>query len=354
MAECNDHLVIMAGGVGSRFWPMSTPRVPKQFVDVLGTGRTMIQMTMDRFKGLVPPENVWVVTSKDYAGIVHEQLPDVPVGNILLEPCRRNTAPCIAYAGWRIKKQNPQANIIVSPSDHLVLDAQEFRRVIGECTRFVNENDSIVVLGIKPTRPETGFGYIQTDETAPSSRNRSIFRVDSFREKPDLQTARSYLARGVFYWNAGIFVWNVNTIVNALRIYAKEISDIFENLLPVLGTEQEQAAIDRAYAACPSISIDYAVMEKAEDIFCYPSDFGWSDMGTWGALSESSTHDANGNTLIGNVKVFDTRNCIVHAQGEKKVIVQGLDGYIVAECDGQLLVCRLSEEQHIKDFTDEN
>lgn len=353
MAECNDHLVIMAGGVGSRFWPMSTPQVPKQFVDVLGTGRTMLQMTMDRFKGLVPPENVWVVTSKNYAGIVHEQLPEVPVGNILLEPCRRNTAPCIAYASWRIKKLNPQANIVVSPSDHLVLDTQEFRRVIGECTRFVNENDSIVVLGIKPTRPETGFGYIQTDETAPSSRNRSIYRVDSFREKPDLQTAKSYLARGGFYWNAGIFVWNVNTIVNALRIYAREISDTFENLLPILGTDAEQAAIDEAYAGCPSISIDYAVMEKAEEIFCYPSDFGWSDMGTWGALSESSTHDANGNTLIGNVRVFDTRNCIVHAQGEKKVIVQGLDGYIVAECDGQLLVCRLSEEQRIKDFTDE-
>lgn len=353
MAGCNDHLVIMAGGVGSRFWPMSTPQMPKQFVDVLGTGRTMIQMTMDRFKGLVPPENVWVVTSKNYAGVVHEQLPDVPVGNILLEPCRRNTAPCIAYASWRIKKLNPQANIVVSPSDHLVLDTQEFRRVIGECTRFVNENDSIVVLGIMPTRPETGFGYIQTDETAPSSRNRSIYRVDRFREKPDLQTAKSYLAQGGFYWNAGIFVWNVNTIVNALRIYAWEISDTFENLLPILGTEQEQAAIDEAYATCPSISIDYAVMEKAEDIFCYPSDFGWSDMGTWGALSECSAHDANGNTLIGNVKAFDTRNCIVHAQGEKTVIVQGLDGFIVAECDKQLLVCRLSEEQHIKDFTDE-
>ncbi|MDE5980916.1 MAG: mannose-1-phosphate guanylyltransferase, partial [Bacteroidaceae bacterium] len=262
--------------------------------------------------------------------------------------------PCIAYASWRIKKRNPQANIIVSPSDHVVLDTQEFRRIIGECTHFVNENDSIVVLGIKPTRPETGFGYIQTDESVPSSRNRNIYRVDRFREKPDLQTAQSYIAQNCFYWNAGIFVWNVNTIVNALRIYAKEISDIFESLLPVLGTEEEQAAIDEAYSACPAISIDYAVMEKAEDIFCYPSDFGWSDMGTWGALSESSSHDANGNTLIGNVKAFDTRNCIVHTQNEKKVIIQGLDGYIVAECDNQLLICRLSEEQHIKDYIEEN
>ena len=354
MSANSDHLVIMAGGVGSRFWPMSTPQVPKQFVDVLGTGRTLIQMTMDRFRGLVPPQNVWVVTSKNYVDIVHGQLPDVPMENILLEPCRRNTAPCIAYASWRIKKLNPQANIIVSPSDHVVLDTREFRRIIGECTHFVNENDSIVVLGIKPTRPETGFGYIQTDESVPSSRNRNIYRVDSFREKPDLQTAQSYIAQNCFYWNAGIFVWNVNTIVNALRIYAKEISDIFENLLPVLGTEKEQAAIDEAYSACPAISIDYAVMEKAEDIFCYPSDFGWSDMGTWGALSESSSHDANGNTLIGNVKAFDTRNCIVHTQNEKKVIIQGLDGYIVAECDNQLLICRLSEEQHIKDYTEEN
>lgn len=354
MSANSDHLVIMAGGVGSRFWPMSTPQVPKQFVDVLGTGRTLIQMTMDRFRGLVPPQNVWVVTSKNYVDIVHGQLPDVPMENILLEPCRRNTAPCIAYASWRIKKLNPQANIIVSPSDHVVLDTREFRRIIGECTHFVNENDSIVVLGIKPTRPETGFGYIQTDESVPSSRNRNIYRVDSFREKPDLQTAQSYIAQNCFYWNAGIFVWNVNTIVNALRIYAKEISDIFESLLPVLGTEKEQAAIDEAYSACPAISIDYAVMEKAEDIFCYPSDFGWSDMGTWGALSESSSHDANGNTLIGNVKAFDTRNCIVHTQNEKKVIIQGLDGYIVAECDNQLLICRLSEEQHIKDYTEEN
>ncbi len=348
----NNHLVIMAGGVGSRFWPMSTAALPKQFVDVLGTGRTLIQLTMDRFDGMVPSENVWVVTSKNYLDIVRQQLPEIPEGNILLEPCRRNTAPCIAYASWRIKKLNPHANIIVSPSDHVVLNAQEFRRIADSCLHFVSESDSIVVLGIKPTRPETGFGYIQTDPTAVSSRNHSIVRVDHFREKPDLATAQGYIAQSHFYWNAGIFIWNVNTIVNALRIYAPEINDVFENMLPILGTDKEQEAIDRDFPTCPSISIDYAVMEKAEEIFCHPSDFGWSDMGTWGALHESTQHDLAGNTLIGNVSAYECRNCIVHVTDEKKVVVQGLNGYIVAEKDNQLLVCKMSEEQRIREFSE--
>ncbi len=352
MSANNNHLVIMAGGVGSRFWPMSTQANPKQFVDVLGCGRTLIQLTMDRFEGLVPRENVWVVTSKDYLDVVRRQLPEIPVGNILLEPCRRNTAPCIAYASWRIKKLNPKANIVVSPSDHVVLDTQEFRRVSADCLDFVDNSDSIVVLGIRPTRPETGFGYIQTDLTTPSPRNKDIFRVDQFREKPDLETAKKYIAQNNFYWNAGIFIWNVSTIVNALRIYAKEINDIFEGMLPILGTPQEQETIDELFPKCPSISIDYAVMEKAEEIFCHPSDFGWSDMGTWGALYENTRHDAAGNTLIGNVNVYESRNCIVHTQEKKKVVVQGLDGYIVAENDNQLLICKLSEEQRIREFSE--
>ncbi len=353
MQSVSNHLVIMAGGVGSRFWPMSTPQMPKQFVDVLGVGRTLIQLTMDRFRDLVLPENVWVVTSKNYAQIVKEQLPEIPVGNILLEPCRRNTAPCIAYASWRIKKVDPKANIVVSPSDHVVLNTEKFRHIADQCLNFVQENDSIVVLGIKPTRPETGYGYIQIDGTAPSSRNKNIYRVDSFREKPDLQTAKKYIAQSNFYWNAGIFIWNVNTIVNALRIYAKEVSDIFEGLMPLYGTDREQEAVDQAYPTCPNISIDYAVMEKAEEIFCHPSDFGWSDMGTWGSLHENTPHDNAQNTLIGNVEAYETKGTIVHATDLKRVVVQGLDGYIVAEKDGQLLICKLSEEQRIKEFSGE-
>ncbi len=353
MSAQNNHLVIMAGGVGSRFWPMSTKNMPKQFVDVLGCGRTLIQLTMDRFKGLVPPENVWVVTSQNYKDEVCKQLPEIPESNILLEPCRRNTAPCIAYASWRIKKQNPKANIVVSPSDHVVLNTEEFRRITDSCLNFVNDSDSIVVLGIKPSRPETGFGYIQVDKSSASARNRSIYRVDAFREKPDLETAKAYVAQDNFLWNAGIFFWNVSTVVNALRIYAPGINKIFESLLPYYGTTEEQEKINEMFPTCESISIDYAVMEKAEEIFCHPADFGWSDMGTWGALHENTQHDATGNTLIGNVAAYETRNCIVHCQDKKKVVVQGLDGYIVAEKDDALLICKLSEEQRIREFSEE-
>ena len=240
MADKDNHLVIMAGGIGSRFWPMSTVERPKQFVDVLGTGRTLIQLTMDRFEGVVPRENVWIVTSAKYADLVREQLPDVPEGNILKEPCRRNTAPCIAYVSWRIKAQNPKANIVVTPSDHIVLDTQEFRRVIGQSLSFVRESDAIVTLGMKPTRPETGYGYIQVDLADPCTSNKEIFRVDSFHEKPNLEKAKAYLAEKNFFWNAGIFVWNVSTIVNAFRIYAKDISSVFEALLPYYGSAREQ------------------------------------------------------------------------------------------------------------------
>ena len=352
MTNNDNHLVIMAGGVGSRFWPMSTEEKPKQFVDVLGCGRTLMQLTMDRFEGVVPRENVWVVTSKKYAPLVHEQLPDVPESNILKEPCRRNTAPCIAYASWRIKKLNPKANIVVSPSDHIVMDTQEFRRVIAESLQFVSENDSIVTLGMKPTRPETGYGYIQADLSAACPRNTAIYRVDSFREKPDLETAKRYVAQTNYFWNAGIFLWNVNTIVNALRIYAPEISDIFEGLLPHYGTADEQQIIDDRFPQCENISVDYAILEQADEIFCYPASFGWSDLGTWGSLHGNTPHDRYGNSLMGNVKTFETTNCIVHTTEEHRVVVQGLDGYIVAEKDDTLLICKLSEEQRIRLFSE--
>lgn len=349
----NNHLVIMAGGIGSRFWPMSTPTHPKQFIDVLGCGRTLLQLTVDRFAGVCPAENVWVVTSASYAEQVAEQLPDVPRDHILQEPCRRNTAPCIAYVSWRIKLLNPKANIVVSPSDHIVMDASEFRRVISSALAFTSETDAIVTLGMKPTRPETGYGYIQADLSTASPRNKEIYRVDSFREKPDLATARKYIKQNNYFWNSGIFVFRVSTIVNALRVYQPEISAIFEGMQGVLGTPKEQAVVNEHFPKCESISIDYAVMEKAEEIFVFPASFGWSDLGTWGSLHEQSQRDANGNACIGNdIHLFDSHNCIIHTTEERKVVVQGLDGYIVAEKDNTLLICRLSEEQRIKQFSE--
>lgn len=341
----------MAGGVGSRFWPMSTVEKPKQFIDVLGVGRTLLQLTFDRFEGLCSPENVWVVTNAKYKDIVSTQLPEIPVSNILLEPCRRNTAPCIAYVSWRIKAKDPKANIVVTPSDHIVTNPVEFRRVITQCLSFTEDSDAVVTLGMKPTRPETGYGYIQADLSFSSPRNKEIYRVDSFKEKPDFETAQKYINNKSFYWNAGIFIWSVSTIVNAFRVYQPAINNIFEPLLPIYGTPQEQIEIDKHFPECENISVDYAIMEQAEEIFVCPADFGWSDLGTWGSLLGQTKHDINGNSIIGsNVTVFDTANCIVHALGEKKVVVQGLDGYIIAENENGLLICKLDEEQRIKQF----
>ena len=345
----------MAGGVGSRFWPMSTAEKPKQFIDVLGVGKTLIQLTVERFGDLVSPENVWVVTNQKYAPIVEEQLPSIPKTNILCEPCRRNTAPCIAYVSWRIKSIDSKANIVVTPSDHIVTDATEFQRVIKECMRFTSETDAIVTLGMKPNRPETGYGYIQADLSTSSLRNKEIYRVDSFREKPDLKTAEEYIKKNYYFWNAGIFIWNVNTIVNAFRIYQPTMAKIFESMLPVYGTNKEQVLIDERFPECENISVDYAIMEKAEEIFVCPADFGWSDLGTWGSLHGQNKKDLYGNVTIGqDINLIESHNCIVHTTQEKKVVIQGLDGYIIAEKDDTLLICKLSEEQRIKQFSGEN
>jgi mannose-1-phosphate guanylyltransferase len=354
MAYNNNHLVIMAGGVGSRFWPMSTTEKPKQFIDVLGVGRSLLQLTFDRFKGICSPENVWVVTNRSYKDLVLEQLPEIPVTNILCEPCRRNTAPCIAYVSWRIKSKDRNANIVVTPSDHIVTNCEEFKRVISQCLKFTSETDAIITLGMKPTRPETGYGYIQADLSSCSPRNKEIFRVDSFREKPDLET-KKYIQNKSYFWNAGIFIWSVNTIVNAFRIYQPAISKIFESLQPVYGTPKEQEEIDLRFPECENISVDYAIMEKAEEIFVCPADFGWSDLGTWGSLLVQTKKDLYGNGVIGeNVSLFDTHNCIVHTLDKKKVVIQGLDGYIVADDGNKLLICKLSEEQRIKQFSSDN
>ena len=353
MFKNNVHVVIMAGGVGSRFWPMSTPDTPKQFIDILGCGRTFIQMTYDRFKELCLPENVWVVTSAKYAQVVKQRLPEIPEKNILLEPCRRNTAPCIAYVSWRIKAKDPNANIVVAPSDHIILNTPHFQQVVSSALDFTEQSDSIVTLGMKPNRPETGYGYIQADLTYSSPRNKNIFRVDQFKEKPDLETAKRYIKSDKFFWNSGLFIWNVKTIVNAFRVYQPAISRIFESLLPYYGTDKEQELINEAYPLCENISVDYAILEKADEIFVYPADFGWSDVGTWGALHMLSPRDDANNALIGpNINVYESRNCIVHTTTEKKVVIQGLDGYIIAEHEDTLLVCKLSEEQRIKIFAE--
>lgn len=344
----------MAGGIGSRFWPMSTPDYPKQFIDVLGCGRTLIQLTADRFKDICLPENVWVVTSDRYADTVKKQLPEIADDHILREPCRRNTAPCIAYVSWKIKARNPKANMVVTPSDHVVMNVAEFQRVVNSAMKFTADSDAILTLGMKPTRPETGYGYIEADLTVPSTSNREVFRVDSFKEKPNMETAQRYIQKNNFFWNAGIFVWNVNTVVNALRVYQPAISAIFEHLLPYYYTDKEQEMINKEFPLCENISVDYAIMEKADEIFVFPANFGWSDLGTWGSLHENLNKDAQNNTLIGqNIKLHETRNCIVHTTQEKKVVIQGLDGYIVAEKEDTLLICRLSEEQRIKEFSEE-
>ncbi len=343
-----NHIVIMAGGIGSRFWPMSTPEYPKQFIDVMGVGKSLIQLTVERFKGICPKENFWVVTSEKYVDIVKEQLPQIPAQHILAEPEARNTAPCIAYACWKIRKEFPQANIVVTPSDALVIDTAEFARCIAVALEKTADSQAIVTLGMMPTRPETGYGYIAAQGEADA---KGICEVEAFKEKPDVETAKGYLAAGNYFWNAGIFVWNVDTITNAIRRYAPQIAGVMDELEPALFTDREAEELKQLFPTCEKISIDYAVMEKAEDIFVLPAEFGWSDLGSWGSLRTLLPQDEAGNAKVGNrVDMYNCRNCVVHAAEEKRVVLEGLEGYIVAEKDGQLLVCRLSEEQRIKDF----
>lgn len=338
----------MAGGIGSRFWPMSTSEYPKQFIDVMGVGKSLIQLTVERFKGICPKENFWVVTSEKYVDTVKEQLPQIPAQHILAEPEARNTAPCIAYACWKIRKEFPQANIVVTPSDALVIDTAEFARCIAVALEKTADSQAIVTLGMMPTRPETGYGYITAQGEADA---KGICEVEAFKEKPDVETAKGYLAAGNYFWNAGIFVWNVDTITNAIRRYAPQIAGVMDELESALFTDKEAEELKRLFPTCEKISIDYAVMEKAEDIFVLPAEFGWSDLGSWGSLRTLLPQDEAGNAKVGGrVDMYNCRNCVVHAAEEKRVVLEGLDGYIVAEKNGQLLVCRLSEEQRIKDF----
>ena len=344
----------MAGGIGSRFWPMSTIDCPKQFIDVLGCGKSLLQLTVDRFAGICPLENIWVLTSEKYAPLVKEQLPMILEENILKEPCRRNTAPCIAYAAWKIKKRDPNANMVVTPSDHFVADVQEFRRVTKSSLGFVAGSDAILTLGIKPTRPDTGYGYIEAVLGDSSLSNKEVFRVDSFKEKPSLEIAEAYIAKNNFYWNSGIFIWNVSTIVNAFRIYQSPIASVFESLVPYYYTDDEQRLVNERFPECRSISVDYAIMERADEIFVFPADFGWSDLGTWMSLHCNAPKDVNGNAALnGKTEFVESKNCVVNTRGMKNVVVIGMDNCIVAENGGNLLVCRMSDEGMIKEFSEE-
>ena len=341
-------VIIMAGGVGCRFWPMSTPDYPKQFIDVMGVGRSLIQLTVDRLKPICPVENMWVVTNEKYIRIVKEQIPDMPVDNILAEPEARNTAPCIAYACWKILKKHPAANIVVTPSDALVINTSEYQRVLSKALSYTSDKNAIVTIGIKPSRPETGYGYIAAAE--PTSVD-EIYKVEAFKEKPNLETAEQYLAAGNYYWNAGIFVWNIDTISKAIRTYQPNLANIMDEMAPSFYTEQEKEVVGKLFPTCEKISIDYAVMEKSKDIFTQPAEFGWSDLGSWGSLRTLLPQDEDGNAKVGkDIRLYECKNCVVHAADESKVVVQGLDGYIVAEKNGQLLVCSLKEEQRIKEF----
>lgn len=347
----NIHIVIMAGGVGSRFWPMSTPEFPKQFVDVLGRGMSMIQMTVDRFAPLCPIENMWVVTSADYVDIVRAQIPQLPSENILAEPAMRNTAPCIAYACWKIRMKDPSANVVVTPADALVEDADVFRNIISKALEFTSEGRRIVTVGIRPTRPETGYGYIAAGMQAYTEDGITVHKVESFREKPALNVAKEYLTAGNYLWNAGIFVWNVDTIVDSLRAFTPDLAEKMDRMSASFYTEREGEVVSDIFPSCEKISIDYAVMEKADFIYTIPGNFGWSDVGTWGSLWTLLSHDRNGNAVVGeNVHLNDCRGCIVHAPCAKSVVLQGLEDSIVVERDGRLLICKLSEEQRIKDF----
>lgn len=345
----NNYCVIMAGGVGSRFWPFSTDECPKQFLDFLGTGRSLLQMTVDRLEGIIDKKNILIVTNKRYKDKVLEQLPEIDEHQILTEPIRRNTAPCIAYATYKIFKEDKTANIIVLPSDHLITNTDEFRRIVTEGLRFVSLNDALLTLGIKPTRPETGYGYIQFGKGGGA-----VKTVKTFTEKPNLEMAKVFLASGEFCWNSGMFIWNVQTIVKALQMELTEISDVFANGIAVYGTNEEQEWIDKMYPTVQSISIDYGVMEKAQNVYVMLADFGWSDLGTWSSLYDLTPHDAEGNATAKGKGVFygGGNNMAVVGEGET-VVADGLEGYLVAHNNGIILICKKDDEKRLKEIVNE-
>lgn len=347
----NNYCIIMAGGVGSRFWPMSRISKPKQFLDVLGIGQSLIQMTYERFKKICPESNIYIVTNNVYKDLVLQQLSGIDEENIITEPARRNTAPCITYANFKIMSKNPDANIIVAPSDHVILNEKEFIRIVSKALEITKENDVLVTLGIKPSYPNTGYGYIQYDKGDFIPKDNDIKKVKLFTEKPDLQMAKMFIQSGDFLWNAGIFIWSLQSINKALCNYLPEVYNIFLEGKDNYNTDKEEAFINEAYTSCPAISIDYGIMEKAGNVYVIPSDFDWSDVGTWNALYKIREKDSNSNSIVGkNVMTYDTKNSIINVPKDKLVVLQGLDGYIVVESGDILMVCKKEEEQRVKQF----
>jgi mannose-1-phosphate guanylyltransferase len=347
----NNYVVIMAGGVGTRFWPFSRTGYPKQFHDVLGSGQSLLQQTASRFDGICLPENIYIVTSERYRALCQEQLPHLTDNQILCEPIARNTAPCIAYACYKIAQQNPDANIVVAPADHIITDEGEFRETIRVALQTTEYQDVLVTLGIQPSRPDTGYGYIQyLADQAIIPELRDVLKVKTFTEKPQLELAKQFVASGEFVWNAGIFVWNAQSIIRAFEQIMPDLAEIFAEGNEAYYTTNEAAFIERAYSVCGSVSIDNGIMEKAENVFVVLSDFGWSDLGTWKSLYEVSEKDQNQNVIDGHVMLFDTQNCIIKTPKDRLVVVNGLDGFIVAEFDNVLMVCRKEDEQRVKEF----
>jgi mannose-1-phosphate guanylyltransferase len=341
----------MAGGIGARFWPMSRTTHPKQFIDILGTGETLIRQTFNRFKRICPIENILIVTNEIYRDLVKTQIPEIPDNNILLEPIMRNTAPCIAYANYKIMAVNPEANIVVAPSDHLILKEDEFIKDIEAAFEAATQNGWLFTLGIKPSRPDTGYGYIQFDESSDYRKNPKIKKVVTFTEKPNHELAKKFLESGDFLWNAGIFIWSLKSINKAFELYLDDVNNLFKEGIGKYNTPDEQAFIKDTYTVCRKISIDYGIMEKAGNVHVISSDFGWSDLGTWGSLYDIRSKDENRNAVVGkNVMLYNTKDCIVTMPNEKIVVLQGLDGYIVVEDDESLLICKKDEEQQIRLF----
>jgi len=341
----------MAGGIGSRFWPISRTDFPKQFLDMLNSGRTLIQSTYDRFLKFIPAENIYVVTFEQYKDIVAQQLPEIPEKNILCEPSRKNTAPCVAYISYKLHQLNPDANLICAPSDHLISDEDEFKRICTDALQFTKHIKGLVTLGIKPTHPNTGYGYIQYEQHAVSE---NVYKVKTFTEKPDLQLAKTFIASGDFLWNAGIFVWQVKNIIKAFEKYLPEMTEVFEAEKNQFNTKKEKEAIERIYPQCVNISIDYGVMEKADNVYIIPSSFGWSDLGTWASTYDNLEKDYLGNAVAGdNVVIIDATGNMIHADNKKLLVLQGLDEFVVVDTPDVLLICKKDKEQEIKEYVAE-
>lgn len=343
----NNYCVIMAGGIGSRFWPMSRTEKPKQFLDILGTGETLIQQTFNRLKKLCPTENIYIVTNNDYENQVLEQLPELTKEQVLCEPSRKNTAPCIAYANYKIAAKNPNATIMVAPADHLILKEDEFIRVATLALNHAANNDCLMTLGITPSRPDTGYGYIQFFD----DNNNEIKKVKTFTEKPNLELAKKFIESGDFAWNSGMFVWSLKSIQNSFKEHLPSITQLFEEHKHELNTEQEDSAINAIYAQCKNISIDYGIMEKSKNVFVISANIGWSDLGTWGSIYTHLPLDEQQNAVVGkNVMLYESNGNIINVPKEKLVVIQGLSDYIVVEADGILLICKKEDEQQIKNF----